>query len=147
MEYEDKENIDLNKMDKFDKKFFDFLYADELNKKIISKKDIDEVKELLEISKISNKLTNPIVELFVKLKNIKEIYGATPTDLKLDENEVKLMAIKHKNIDEHNVSIGGRVFSALQIASTANERVKDYLDNHIKDAPSGFDLQEQIKKK
>jgi len=139
-------SVDLTKMDKFDKKFFDFLYEVSDEKIEVSSKELDEVNEWLELSKTSSKLTDPMVKLFSKLKSLKEECGVTPDDLGLDKDEVLLMAIKHKNTDEHGVSVGGRVFSALPIAQTANERVKNYMENHVKDAPSGFDLQEQIKK-
>jgi len=145
MQCSDEGNVDLKKMDKFDIAFFDFLYKDAKIKNEVPKKDIEELAELMELCRVSQKLTNPIVMLFSKLKQLKEQYGKSPTQLGLDDTEVKLMAIKHKNIDEHNVSIGGRVFSALSIASTANKRVEDYLKNHKKDAPSGFDLDKQIK--
>ena len=146
MECGEQGSIDINKLDKFDKIFFDFLYETKIEKKEVSKIDIDEAKQWLEFSKTSNKLTKPIVELFVKLKKIKEQYGATPTDIGLDEYEIKLMAHKHKSTDEHGVSVGGRVFSALPIVENANIRVQDYINNHTKVAPSGFDLQSKMKK-
>jgi len=138
-------SIDLKKLDKFDVKLFELLYAPTESKTEVSQKEIDEVKEWLEISKTSQKLTNPIVQLFDKLKSIKENHGATPEDIGIDKDELYLMAMKHKSTDEHAVSVGGRVYSALPIAQTANARVADYLANHKKDAPSGFDLQKQIK--
>ncbi len=145
MQCETEENLDINKMDRFDRRFFEFLYQKSDHKKV-PQKDIDEAKEWLELSKTSNKLTKPIVELFVKLKNIKDIYGASPKDIGVCEDEIKLMASKHKNIDEHNVSVGGRVYSALQIVQDANKRVEDYVSYHKTKAPSGFELQNQMKK-
>jgi lysine 2,3-aminomutase len=142
----DVSSVDITKMDKFDKKFFDFLYESSSKKLEVSSKEVDEVNEWLELSKTSSKLTDPMVKFFSKLKTLKEEYGVTPDDLGLDKDEVILMAFKHKSTDEHGVSVGGRVFSALPIAQTANARVQNYIDNHLKDAPSGLDLQEQIKK-
>ncbi|MDX1808846.1 MAG: KamA family radical SAM protein [Sulfurospirillaceae bacterium] len=137
-------NEDLEKLDKFDIKLFELLYEPSNDKKEVSQKDIDEVKEWLEISKTSQKLTNPMVQLFNKLKTIREKFGATPEDIGIDKDELYLMAMKHKNTDEHRVSVGGRVYSALPIVEKANARVKDYLDNNKDDAPSGFDLHEQM---
>ena len=137
-------NVDLTKLDKFDVKLFDMLYEEKNDKSEVNQKDIDEVKEWLEISKTSNKLTNPIVQLFDKLKTIKETYNASPDDIGIDKDELYLMAMKHKSTDEHGVSVGGRVYSALPIVETANKRVAEYMANHRKDAPSGFDLREQI---
>jgi lysine 2,3-aminomutase len=140
------QNGDISKIDRFDRKFFDFLF-EECNKVgEISQKEKDEVLEWMELSRTSQKLTNPMVQLFKRLKEIKEGYGLSPSDIGLDMDELKLIAMKHKNIDEHGVSVGGRVFMALPIANTANARVVDYLENHKKEAPSGFELQEQIKK-
>lgn len=139
------QNVDLTKMDKFDRKFFDFLYEESSSKIQLTQNLKNEAKEWLELCKTSQKLTDPMVKLFSFLKKMKEEFGTTPTDMGLDIDEVKLMAIKHKNIDEHGVSIGGRVFSALPIAVTANERVIDYLKNHKTEAPSGIELQDTIK--
>ncbi len=141
----DVREVDLNKMDKFDVKLFELLYTKSNQESEVPQNKLCEVKEWLEISKTSNKLTNPMVELFSKLKSIKENYGITPHGLGINKNDLYLMAIKHKNIDEHGVSVGGRVYSALPIVAQANARVQDYLDNHKKDAPSGFDLDKQIK--
>ncbi len=139
-------NIDINNMDKFDRKFFEFLYEKRSDNKPPSSEDIDEAKALLEVAKTSAKLTAPMVELFDKLKNIKETCGATPDDIGLDKEELKLMAHKHKTTDEHGVSVGGRVFSALPIVESANQRVQEYIETHQTVAPSGFDLQDQMKK-
>lgn len=139
-------SVEINKLDKFDKKFFDFLYDESGEKKEVPQSKLDEVNEWLELSKTSKKLTDPMVKLFSRFKELKEKYNVTPTDIGIDEDEVKLMAYKHKSIDEHGVSVGGRVFSALPIANTANARVAHYLKNHEKEAPSGFDLDKQIKK-
>jgi len=139
-------NVDLTQMDKFDVMLFELLYAESNQKSEVPQKEIDEAKEWLEVSKTSNKLTNPMVQLFDKLKSIKENYGVSPNEIGIDKDELHLMAIKHKNTDEHAVSVGGRVYSALPIVAKANARVQDYLDNHKKDAPSGFDLKEQIAK-
>lgn len=137
-------NVDLSKMDKFDIKLFELLYEKSKQKSEVPTKEVDEAKEWLELSKTSNKLTNPMVQLFDKLKSIKEDYGVSPDEIGIEKDELHLMAIKHKNTDEHGVSVGGRVYSALPIVAEANARVQDYLDNHKKDAPSGFDLQDQI---
>jgi lysine 2,3-aminomutase len=54
------------------------------------------------------------------------------------------MAEKHLRIDEHGVSVGGRVGRALPIAETADARVREYLERKDLEAPSGIQLAERI---
>jgi len=88
--------------------------------------------------------TAPIVALFHALKNAKnedgpgyEAYGLTREGL------VELCA-KHIEIDEHSVTIGGRVGRALEIITDAGLRVKDYLARKDVEAPSGIQLWDKI---
>jgi len=131
-------------MDKFDVKLFELLYAKSNQKSDVPQKEIDEAKEWLEVSKTSNKLTNPMVQLFDKLKSIKEHYGVSPNEIGIDEDELKLMATKHQRADEHSVSVGGRVLGALPIVRTANARVEEYIKAKDAEAPSGIDLWDTI---
>ncbi len=146
MQCEANGSIDLNVLDKLDVKFFDYLYTKDGEKKVVPQKEIDEVKEWLELSKTSQKLTNPMVELFKKLKSIKDDFGATPEDINIDKDDLRLMAIKHKNIDEHNVSIGGRVMISHKIVQEANARVEKYLKVREEIAPTGYELWDKILK-
>ena len=138
------ENVDVNELDKLDIQFFDKLYKKVDNKKVVPQDAIDKAKEWLEMSKTANKLTNPMVQLFKSLKNIKENYGATPEDLGFDKDTLKLMAIKHKTADEHNVSIGGRVMISSEIVKTADARVEEYLKVRKEVAPSGYELWDRM---
>jgi lysine 2,3-aminomutase len=137
-------NLDLNEFDKLDVKFFDFLYKKDVEPKEVPSSEIDEAKEWLELSKTSVKLTNPMIQLFKKLQNIKEKYGATPEDLGFDRDELKLMAIKHKSVDEHKVSIGGRVMISSKIVDNANARVEEYLKVRKEVAPTGYELWDRM---
>jgi len=137
-------SVDINMEDKFDKKLFEFLYSKSEKKTEVPLKEADEAKEWLETSKTSNRLTNPMIVLFDKLKTLKETYGTTPEDLGFDLDELKLMAKKHQLADEHDVSVGGRVMGALPIVRTANARVAQYIKEKDAEAPSGIDLWDRI---
>jgi len=138
--------MNLTIEDKFDKKLFELLYRKSDKKTEVPSAKVDKIKKWLETSKTSNKLTNPMIVLFDKLKTIKETYGATPEDIGLDKGELILMAKKHMLADEHSVSVGGRVIGALPIARTANARVEKYVKEKDDEAPSGMDLWDQILK-
>lgn len=88
--------------------------------------------------------TAPIVAFFRALKDAKadggpgyEAYGFTREQL------IELCA-KHVEIDEHCVTIGGRVGRALEIIEDAGLRVKDYLARKDTEAPSGIQLWDKI---
>ena len=55
-----------------------------------------------------------------------------------------MLAEKHQNIDEHEVTVGGRVHLALPIVEQANERTVHYLKNKDTEAPSGIELWDSI---
>ena len=99
-------------------------------------------------------LTAPIVELFSYLVEQKSSHGYSHEALGIDLQTLEQLAQKHEKIDEHLVSIGGRVTQALPIASEANDRVDQYLLEKRQQAPSGIELwdtiyenQQRIKKK
>jgi len=137
-------NMDLSQFDKLDVKFFDFLYEEKDEKQEVPQEKIDEAKEWLELSKTSVKLTNPMIQLFKILQEVKEKYGATPKDLGFNKDELKLMAIKHKSVDEHKVSIGGRVMISSKIVENANARVEEYLKVRKEVAPTGYELWDKM---
>ncbi len=101
-----------------------------------------------EISKLfqqacKKNLTTPIIELFSQLQRYKD-KGYCIEDFGLAKKELCTLALKHQQIDEHMVSLGGRLTQALPIAQRANDRVENYLANHEKEAPSGIELWHQI---
>ncbi len=103
-----------------------------------------EVTRLFEIA-IDSELTAPIVALFAKLLEIRESNTATPGSFGVSLEQLVQLADKHQQIDEHMVSLGGRLTRALPIANTANNRVQEYLDQKDSVAPSGIELWDQIK--
>ncbi|NNK13262.1 MAG: KamA family radical SAM protein [Desulfofustis sp.] len=101
------------------------------------------VNELL--SKASKEeLTEPIVELFTFLLHYKHQHRFSPEAFGIDQKTLENLALKHQRIDEHLVSIGGRLTQALPIAADANDRVDAYLKEKDEVAPSGIELWDTI---
>ncbi len=86
--------------------------------------------------------TGPIVALFRALKELDE--RADIQGLGISRQELEQLARRHQEIDEHMVSVGGRVGRALAIVEQANNRVDDYLERKDREAPSGIELWNRI---
>jgi len=89
-------------------------------------------------------LTDPIVSLFGKLLDFHRNRQIDIDGLGFNCKELVGLARKHQDIDEHMVSVGGRLTQALPIADDANARVTDYLKAKTEEAPSGIELWPQI---
>ncbi len=89
--------------------------------------------------------TAPLVDLFVALKEARETKGLTPEEFGIGRDELLELARRHQRLDEHFVSIGGRVDRALPLVSRANLRVDEYLARHRHEAPSGIELRDSIR--
>jgi len=89
-------------------------------------------------------LTGPIVDLFAKLAEIHAERGWTPEQLGLSRTELEELAARHEDIDEHCVTVGGRVGKARGIVRDARSRVEEYLDRHPREAPSGIEMWDSI---
>jgi len=127
-----------------DRQFFDYLYAESDSREKMPDGEKASIAEWMELSRTSVKLTQPIVELFKALKQAKESYGVSPDEIGLDRDELVLMARKHQQIDEHHVSIGGRVMISHEIVKSADARVEEYLRIRSKLAPTGTELWDQM---
>lgn len=101
------------------------------------------VRELL-LQAEGTDYTAPIAALFSKLKEIHRESGLTPGDFDIDRGKLCALAERHRQIDEHGVTIGGRVDFAGPIVAEANARVDEYLRQAASEAPSGIDLWESI---
>ncbi|MGL1931000.1 MAG: KamA family radical SAM protein [Desulfotalea sp.] len=89
-------------------------------------------------------LTGPILDLFAFLLDVHGAGKASPKSLGFTEEELEKIALKHQEIDEHMVSVGGRLTQARPIAATANARVQEYLDKKDTEAPSGIEKWDEI---
>ena len=90
-------------------------------------------------------LTTPIIDFFVRLKTIHEDLNIAPDVFGISKNALLSLAMKHQHIDEHGVTVGGRVNRALAIVEQANERIVDYLNRKTLEAPSGIELWDTIR--
>jgi lysine 2,3-aminomutase len=92
----------------------------------------------------NTELTTPIIDLFVRLKDVAEGLNITPDAFGISKDALLALAKKHQNTDEHGVSVGGRVNRALPIVEQANDRIVDYLNRKTIEAPSGIELWDSI---
>ncbi|MGA8179373.1 MAG: KamA family radical SAM protein [Desulfobacterales bacterium] len=92
----------------------------------------------------NTELTSPIIDLFVRLKRANEKLNISPDAFGISKDTLMLLAKKHQNMDEHGVSVGGRVNRAIPIVAQANERIVDYLNRKTMEAPSGIELWDSI---
>jgi KamA family protein len=89
-------------------------------------------------------LTAPIISLFDLLLTMHREGKGTPADFGISGADLERLAVKHQHIDEHMVSVGGRLTRALPIAAAANSRVADYLARKDVLAPSGIEAWDRI---
>ena len=101
------------------------------------------VDELL-VRASEEELTEPIVELFTFLLHYRRQHRFSPEAFGIHPETLESLAEKHQRIDEHMVSIGGRLTQALPIAAEANDRVDAYLKEKDEVAPSGIELWDTI---
>ncbi|MGA1861265.1 KamA family radical SAM protein [Deferribacter thermophilus] len=127
--------------DALTKELFDKIFSGE--KKEVYNFLKDEINELYQKAK-DEEFTAPIVELFRKLLLLNEKDGISAESFGFNRKELLELADKHKNIDEHGVTVGGRVLKAIPIVEEANKRVEEYLAKKDIEAPSGIELWDKI---
>ena len=107
----------------------------------------DDVKQkvhaLLQQAEEQN-LTTPILTFFSFLLEQKDKAGLSAASFGISADVLKRLAEKHEKIDEHMVSVGGRITQARPIAAEANDRVDAYLKEKDVVAPSGIELWDRI---
>jgi lysine 2,3-aminomutase len=89
-------------------------------------------------------MTGPIVNLFTRLKEARNNMGTSPDVFGISRDTLIHLAEKHQNIDEHEVSVGGRVNKAQAIVDRADLRIENYLKKKGVEAPSGVELWDKI---
>ncbi len=106
----------------------------------------EERLEISELFSVAGKrdLTGPIVALFDRLLQFRRNKQIDIHEFGFSCQELQELALKHQQVDEHMVSVGGRLTQALPIADDANDRVSDYLSKKDVEAPSGIELWPQI---
>lgn len=138
-------DIDTNKetLDDFTRDLLDTLFDTTRKTRTDASDLIREIQALAETCR-NTELTRPMIDLFVRLKSLSETQNLSPEAFGLYFKDLSALAARHQAIDDHSVSIGGRVCKALPIVSQAIDRVDDYLDRKTAEAPSGFELWDSI---
>ncbi|WP_461211329.1 KamA family radical SAM protein [Desulfocurvus sp. DL9XJH121] len=88
--------------------------------------------------------TAPIVRLFKALKDLRAGQGLGYEAFGLSRSDLEALCARHADIDEHGVTVGGRVGRALEVMAQANPRVEEYLAAKDVEAPSGIELWDVI---
>lgn len=130
-------------LDSYTRELFDELFALGAKKSAVSERDIGEMrKELGSLRAVER--TRPILAFFDRLLKTRRERGLSPSDLGVTREDLLALARRHEEIDEHEVTVGGRLGRARPIAETANARVRDYVREMDAEAPSGIELWDQI---
>lgn len=127
--------------DTYTKDLLDTLCID--SREEVSSIEKKRIKELYAAA-CEQQATGPIVRFFTTLKEIHQRTGVSAQAFGLSRQQLETLAHKHQEIDEHMVSIGGRVGQALRIVDQADERIEDYLVRKDIEAPSGIELWDTI---
>ena len=135
--------IEHGPLDSFTGELFDELFASGTASSGVSQEKINEMTNKLDILK-QTEFTQPILDFFSQLLELRRQQGVLPTDLGLSYESLLALAKRHEEIDEHGVTVGGRINRALPIVEAANERVKDYLQQKDTEAASGIELWKRI---
>ena len=88
--------------------------------------------------------TRPILAFFARLMDLRRERDIGFRDVGLTADELEKLAARHEAIDEHGVTLGGRLGQAGPIVKAAGERVSDYMARKDLEAPSGIQLWERI---
>ncbi len=135
--------MEHRELDSFTKELFDELFASVTAGPGVFRGKIDEMQNNLNEMK-HTRLTQPILDFFIQLLELRREQDILPTDLGLNYEDLLVLAKRHEEIDEHGVTLGGRINRALPIVQAANKRVEDYLHEKDAEAPSGIELWERI---
>ncbi len=130
------------RLDRFTRELLKELFA-QTDANLSSSELAAEIETLFKQSEGSD-LTGPVVDLFIKLREAKRKQGLSPDVFNISKKELISLCEKHQDIDEHEVSIGGRIGKALPIVEEANQRVEEYLAKKDIEAPSGIELWDSI---
>jgi len=132
-----KTNTYPESLDQYTRTFFKELFGK--NDTLPSEAQKKEVAELASLAEQQN-LTNSIIGLFSRLNAFQKENRISPESFGLSMEKLSTLAVKHQRIDEHGVSVGGRVRKAIPIVQDAIERVDAYLTEKSEVAPSGMEL-------
>ncbi len=133
-----------NAMDEFTKDLLDNLFSDQKESLPVPDGILEEIRSMIEQCR-QKKRTGPIINLFSRLRGLKNETGQSPDVLGVSKNTLIELAQQHSRLDEHGVTVGGRLTRALPIVHEAVTRVEKYLKQHPVEAPSGIELWDHIR--
>jgi lysine 2,3-aminomutase len=93
---------------------------------------------------LEGNLTRPILDFFQRLMEEARTSGVSARALGFERLDLLRLAARHEEIDEHGVSVGGRLGQARPIVATANQRMARYMAERDVAAPSGIQLWDRI---
>ena len=131
-----------NELDTFTRELLDELFAplpDGKTPSVPAENFTKKTGNLLKMAQEAD-LTQPIITLFNWLKEIRSTHLLTPEAIGISDRTAIKLCRKHADIDEHGVTVGGRLNRAAPIVAAAVERVDDYLGRKDIEAPSGIEL-------
>lgn len=130
-------------LDSFTRDLLDDLYVASDKSFLPPAKLAAEIEDLFQQAENTD-LTAPIVGLFVALKEAKRELNLGPDAFNITKDKLLQLSEKHQCIDEHEVTVGGRIDMALPIVKKAEQRVANYLKEKDIEAPSGIELWSDI---
>ena len=130
-------------LDDFTKEVLDELYSPKSDGSPLPDAVREEIAGLVEDCGDKSR-TGPIVRLYSRLLEISDQFGKTPEAAGLSRQNLIDLALAHANLDEHGVTVGGRLARALPIVDEADKRVAEYMTRHPVEAPSGIELWDTI---
>jgi lysine 2,3-aminomutase len=131
-------------MDEFTRDLLDNLFGDSKIHFPVEETVQKEIKTTVEKC-WQEQRTEPIISLFSRLKDIKSESGQSPDAIGVSKKTLIELAQLHSRLDEHGVTVGGRLTRALPIVHEAISRVDSYLKRHPVEAPSGIELWDHIR--
>ena len=131
-------------MDEFTRDLLDNLFGDSKIHFPVEETVQKEIKTTVEKCRQEQR-TEPIISLFSRLKDIKSASGQSPDVIGVSKKTLIELAQLHSRLDEHGVTVGGRLTRALPIVHEAISRVDSYLKRHPVEAPSGIELWDRIR--
>jgi KamA family protein len=135
---------DENSMDDFTRDLLDDLFGDSKIYIPVEETVRKEIKTTVEKC-WQEQRTGPIISLFSRLKDLKNESGQSPDAIGVSRQTLIELAQLHSRLDEHGVTVGGRLARALPIVHKAISRVDSYLKRHPVEAPSGIELWDHIR--
>ena len=129
-------------LDDFTQELFQELFQKSEGEKATGQ-DAAEINALIKKARESA-LTTPIISVFQYLLEQKRKKGLSPEAMGLAKEDLLDLAQKHAHMDEHQMTVGGRLNQALSIVADAKTRVDDYMARKGVEAPSGLELWGEI---